>query len=345
MKKDFYDVLSIKRNASDEQISTAFKKLALRHHPLKNPAEMNINLQKFHEICEAYEILSNLQFKTIYDQFGEDVLREGLRDDKGNFTGGYVYQQNCYQIFDTYFLQYNPFFNIFDSKGHDLHGSLFGTGFGGANEPEPPRIGDIFVQIPCTLFEFYNGCIKKITYQRQQLALDGHTIKIATIEKQIAVKPGFSQANSLTFKGEGHQMKKYKSDLIVSFHESAHTLNGRENANQLQLIKNYQRRGNDLIYTAQISLSKAINADPVRLETFDGRILMVPVDQVIGPKTVIKIEGQGMPIYKQKKFDDESESQEQQMGDLHLRFEIEFPKTLREDQRLRIEKILALADD
>ena len=87
MKKDFYDVLSIKRNASDEQISTAyvikifikfiticityliveyvlnliyrFKKLALRHHPLKNPAEMNINLQKFHEICEAYEVLSN----------------------------------------------------------------------------------------------------------------------------------------------------------------------------------------------------------------------------------------------------------------------------------------------
>ena len=96
MKKDFYDTLGIKRNATDDQIATSYKKLALRHHPLKNPAEMNLNMQKFHEICEAYEVLSHLKLKTIYDQFGEDVLREGVKDDKGNYTGGCVYQQNCY---------------------------------------------------------------------------------------------------------------------------------------------------------------------------------------------------------------------------------------------------------
>jgi DnaJ-class molecular chaperone len=70
MKKDFYEALSIKRSSTDDDISTAYnifnpfiiysyKKLALRHHPLKNPSDMAINMQKFHEICEAYEVLSN----------------------------------------------------------------------------------------------------------------------------------------------------------------------------------------------------------------------------------------------------------------------------------------------
>ena len=47
---------------------------------MKHPGEMNLHLQRFHEICEAYEVLSNLQYKTIYDQFGEEVLKEGLKD-------------------------------------------------------------------------------------------------------------------------------------------------------------------------------------------------------------------------------------------------------------------------
>eukprot|EP00347_Sterkiella_histriomuscorum_P002124 403369378 len=304
MKKDFYDVLSIKRNASDEQISTAFKKLALRHHPLKNPAEMNINLQKFHEICEAYEVLSNLQFKTIYDQFGEDILRQGVKDENGTYQGGYVYQQNCYEIFDTYFLKYNPFFDIYDGKGHQLHGSLFGSAFGGANQPEPPRHSDVFVEIPCTLFEFYNGSIKVAKYERKELALDGHTIKTVQIQKSIQVRPGYSQANNLTFKGEGHLMKNYSTNLIVSFTEQNDSL--KSNPQQHQLVQHYKRSGSNLIYTAKISLQQAINSEPVHIKTFDGRLLAVPVDQIVGPKTVIRLSGEGMPIYVDRKQDNTS---------------------------------------
>jgi hypothetical protein len=67
------------------------------------------------------------------------------------------------------------------------------------------------------LFEFYNGCVKNISYQRQQLALDGHTVKTTTQEKKIIVKPGYSHINNLTFKGEGHLMRKYNTNLIISF--------------------------------------------------------------------------------------------------------------------------------
>jgi DnaJ-class molecular chaperone len=67
MKTDYYEILNIKRVSTEEQISTAFKKTALKHHPLRNPENMKIHEAKFHEICEAYQVLSNPQLKTIYD--------------------------------------------------------------------------------------------------------------------------------------------------------------------------------------------------------------------------------------------------------------------------------------
>ena len=83
MQKDYYEDLGIKRSATVEDIMTNFKKLGLKHHPLRNPSDMVINLKKFHEICEAYQVLSNPKLKIIYDKYGEDVLREGIKDDKG----------------------------------------------------------------------------------------------------------------------------------------------------------------------------------------------------------------------------------------------------------------------
>jgi DnaJ-class molecular chaperone len=69
MKKDYYNILDVKRSASDEDITTAYeisltiissyKKLALRHHPMKHPTAMKINLERFHELCESYQVLSD----------------------------------------------------------------------------------------------------------------------------------------------------------------------------------------------------------------------------------------------------------------------------------------------
>lgn len=82
---------------------------------MKNPDHMATYLSKFHTICEAYEVLSNLQTKTIYDQFGADVLLQGTQGPDGVYRGGYTYQQNCYEIFDNFFLKNNPFHDICDN--------------------------------------------------------------------------------------------------------------------------------------------------------------------------------------------------------------------------------------
>lgn len=79
-----------------------------------------------------------MQLKTVYDQYGEEVLREGLKDQEGNYKNGYKYQENCYEIFQKFFLKHNPFYNIIDEQGIELYGSMFGSAFQGKNAPPFP---------------------------------------------------------------------------------------------------------------------------------------------------------------------------------------------------------------
>lgn len=133
------------------------------------------------------------------------MLRQGIKADDGLFHGGYVYQQNCYVIFDTYFLKNNTFYDICDKNGTEVEGSLFGSAFGGVNQPKMPPMPTIEVQVPVTLKEFYNGCIKTVSYQKQTIALDGQTLVQTISNKKIEIKPGMEFTDNFTFANEGHQ--------------------------------------------------------------------------------------------------------------------------------------------
>jgi DnaJ family protein B protein 13 len=85
------------------------------------------------------------------------------------FHGGYKYQNNAFQIFERFFGDINPFNNIFDKDGSELHGSLFGSAYGGANQKLPTKPKDVTVTIDCTLKELYNGCLKTFEYEREVL--------------------------------------------------------------------------------------------------------------------------------------------------------------------------------
>ena len=120
------------------------------------------------------------QWKFIYDTYGPEVLKKGIKDpNTGLSHGGYVYQQNCYEIFDTYFLKNNPFFDLIDlSDGNSMEyeGSLFGSAFAGHNQPKLPAMPTINITLKCTLKEFYQGCMKTVSYKKQVIGLDGKTI-------------------------------------------------------------------------------------------------------------------------------------------------------------------------
>ena len=149
-------------------------------------------------------------------------MRLGVKDKHGSYLGGYVYQQNCYQIFDDFFLKYNPFHGVFDSTGQKLHGSMFGSSYGGALAPSAEAAEDVKIDVPCTLMEFYHGCVKIVTYKRQTLALDGHTVRTEGEEclKTVVVKAGQVAGAKLRFIGEGNeQYKREPTDLIITLTE------------------------------------------------------------------------------------------------------------------------------
>ena len=125
---------------------------------------------------------------------------------------------NCYQIFDSFFLQNNPFFDICDRGGIEVEGSLFGSAFGGVHEPKLPAMPTIEIVVPTTLKEFYNGCIKTVSYSRQIVALDGKTISQQTNNRQVEVKPGMDSFDNIKWRGEGNQQPgKQPSSLYIDF--------------------------------------------------------------------------------------------------------------------------------
>lgn len=166
---------------------------------------MDIHLTKFNEICEAYEVLSNPHYKKTYDRWGLEQLRRGVKDGNGICQGGYVYQKNCYEIFDRYFLTNNTFYDICDTEGMHVDSSLFGSAFGGVNQPKLPPLPNIEVMVPTTLKEFYNGCVKTINYTKQTVALDGKTLEQTVCNKAIEIKPGMDMHCNQIYEGEGHQ--------------------------------------------------------------------------------------------------------------------------------------------
>ena len=99
MGRDYYKLLELPRNANQEEIAKAFRRLGLKHHPMRSATDMATNSYRFSEICEAFEILSNPTTKGIFDQYGEDILKEGFPDGKGNLKGGYKFAGNATEIF------------------------------------------------------------------------------------------------------------------------------------------------------------------------------------------------------------------------------------------------------
>jgi len=165
-KRDYYDILGIGKNASPDEIKTAYRKLARKHHPDMNPeADKKEAEEKFKELSEAYEVLIDPQKKQLYDQYGH----QGVDQQFGQ--GGFTWNN------------FTHFGDVEDIFG-DLLGNLFGRGFsresagesiidrlfggGGASYSRSRRGSDLRVTIPLSLKEIATGISKKVKIRKQE---------------------------------------------------------------------------------------------------------------------------------------------------------------------------------
>lgn len=153
-KRDYYEVLGVDKNATDEELKRAYRKLAKKYHPDANPDNKKEAEAKFKEVNEAYETLSDSQKRKMYDQFGPD----GPQGFGGGQGGYYSYSGSGFDGFDMGDLG-------------DIFSSFFGGGFGGkTSRPKngPTKGADLKYDIEISFEESFLGVEKEITFNREE---------------------------------------------------------------------------------------------------------------------------------------------------------------------------------
>ncbi|KAF2610643.1 hypothetical protein F2Q70_00009764, partial [Brassica cretica] len=163
MGVDYYKVLQVDRSAKDDDLKKAYRKLAMKWHPDKNPNTKKEAEAKFKQISEAYDVLSDPQKRAIYDQYGEEGLNSqapppGSGGFPGGSDGGASFRFNgrsADDIFSEFFGFARPFG---DTRGAGPSGGGFRSATGGEASNAPPRkAAPIERQLPCSLEDLYKG--------------------------------------------------------------------------------------------------------------------------------------------------------------------------------------------
>ncbi|WP_341658618.1 DnaJ C-terminal domain-containing protein [Blattabacterium cuenoti] len=150
MKKDYYEVLGVSRNASPEEIKKAYRKLAIKYHPDKNLDNKKKAEEKFKEAAEAYEVLSNPEKRQRYDKFGHSGI-------KGSGLGSGMNMEDIFENFGDIFA--------------DAFGESFSSfGFGKSNRHKTIKGSDLRIRVKLSLEEIANGIEKKVKVKRLKVA-------------------------------------------------------------------------------------------------------------------------------------------------------------------------------
>lgn len=275
----YYNLLGLtNNNPTEDDLKKSYKKAALKYHPDRNPDNKEESEKKFKEISEAYSVLSDKNKKEIYDNYGEEGLKNGM--DKNPFNMGGGMGQNIFQ-------SGNGSTFVFSSNGginpHEMFAQFFNddelTGFGiprrrrtrqNINKPK-----EVIHKLPCSLEELYNGTSKKIKITRN--IHNRNEIKILEID----IKPGWKKGTKIKFNNEGDELiNGHKQDIIFIIEEKPHPW--------------FIRNGNDLHYIAQLTTKQAKKGVKITIPTLDGRHLTYQTEENIIQGSLKRFEEEGM---------------------------------------------------
>jgi len=253
MKRDFYEVLGLNKSASKEEIKSAYRKKALEWHPDRNKSPDAE--EKFKEINEAYEVLSNDQKKSAYDQFGHAAF-----DPSSGGFGGHTYSnQNgpfTYTWSNNTGGQQNPFGADFDFGGFSNPFDIFEQFFGGnvnfGGRTSRARLQTYKIQL--TFMEAALGVEKEV--------------KIDSKTKKIKIPAGVDDGQRIRF-----------TDFILYI--------------DVLPDKTFQRDGNDVYVNQNISIKQAIFGDELEVPTLHEK-LRIRVKPGTQPNTLVRLRGQGI---------------------------------------------------
>ena len=357
-KRDYYEVLGVSKTATDEEITKAYRKLALKYHPDYTPGDKSAE-EKFKEINEAHEVLSDPEKRKRYDQFGFAGVDPNYAASQGGGAGGF-----------------GGFGGV--DLG-DIFGDIFGGGFGGFGggaraNPNAPRKGqDIRVRITLSFDEAVHGCKKNITITRQQTCTEcsgsgaapgsqpetcpdcgGRGYVIQQQRTPFGVMQSQQPCTRCGGKGKiiknpckichGSGRVATKKTLEVSIpmgidDDQSFALRGMGDAGAnggpagdvivmvtVRPDDLFQRDGYDVWVTIPITFSQAVLGDNITVPTIDGKVeYTLPEGTQSG--TTFRLRGKGIQYLNGRG-----------RGDMYVKCDVEIPKKLNKTQREALKK-------
>jgi DnaJ-class molecular chaperone len=314
--RDYYATLGVPKTATDREIKQAFRKLARKYHPDVNPGDRAAE-QRFKEINEAHEVLSDPEKRRKYDELGSnwrayEQAQQAYGGQAGPFTGwpaGGGFRTMTQEEAESVF-------------GGDVFSDFFRTFFGGGG-PEPARRAsrptrgsrrrsgdDVEQDLPLTLEEAYHGVTKRLAVKS-----GGHSRAV-----DVRIPAGVKDGARVRVAGEGEPGSGGASsgDLYLRVRLAPHS--------------RFERRGQDLHVSVPVPLTAAVLGGEASVMTLTGRFLRLKIPEGTQNGQVFRLRGHGMP----------SVGHPEERGDLFATVDVQVPRTLTPEQRRLYESLARL---
>ncbi len=355
-KRDYYEVLGVDKNATEDEIKKAYRKIAIKYHPDRNPDNAEAE-QKFKEAAEAYDVLHDPQKRQQYDQFGFNAPGGGFG---GGFSGGGMNMDDIFSMFGDIF------------GGH----AGFGGGFGGGRPRQQKyKGGDLRLKVRLSLKEVATGTTKKFKVRKDvtcshchgtgaeagsasETCPTCHGSGYVTRTQQSIFGMMQTQGVCPTCNGEGKIIKNKcrhcggtgveKGEEVIEINIPAGVAEGmvvnvpgKGNAGprggvpgDIQVFieeeenNTFVRDGNDIIYNLLLDFPTAALGGDVEIPTIDGKV-KIKIDNGTQPGKTLRLKGKGLPAVQGYGYGN---------GDLLVNISIYVPKTLSRDEKEAMEK-------